>query len=91
MFDLKSSGLVLYLKTKIEKGILNTNTLSQEAMSWKIQYLHKRHWSSRESWSGNHRGGAMVTCNAYLLSLIQYHEMNLAQNVDQNDIFQVKS
>lgn len=33
----------------------------------------------------------MVTCNAYLLSLIQYHRMNLAQDVDQNGIFQVKS
>lgn len=33
----------------------------------------------------------MVTCNAYLFSLIQYLGMNLAQDVDRNAIFQVKS
>lgn len=71
MFNLKSSVSVLYLKTKVEKGTLNTNTQSQEAAYWKIQDSHKRRWSSREPWSGNHRRGAMVTCNAYLFSLIQ--------------------
>lgn len=91
MFNLKSSVLVLYLKTKVEKGTLNTNTQSQEAVYWKIQDSHKRRWSSREPWSGNHRRGAMVTCNAYLFSLIQYLGMNLAQDVDRNAIFQVKS
>jgi len=33
----------------------------------------------------------MVTCNTYLLSLIQNHGTNFVQDLDQNAVFQVKS